>query len=196
VAALLIGVFSFLIAYFFDWVSLKRVRGGKQAIGLVVTVLQGYALFLACWQTERFWLPAVASWLAWLLLPISILLLIYSMFIEIPFTKTYAEAGVSNQLVTTGTYALVRHPVVLWYILFLLSLLLVTRSKTLTVAAPVWALMNILYVAIQERFFFERMFPGYEQYKREVPMLIPTKKSISRCRRTLKIREVMKWRQL
>jgi hypothetical protein len=30
------------------------------------------------------------------------------------------------------------------------------------------------------------MFPGYEQYKRETPMLIPTRESIARCIKTLR----------
>lgn len=189
VIALLVGASSFLVACSFEWISLKKIRGGKQAVGLAVIALQGYALYLACWQTERFWLPAFASWMGWVLLLISVLLLVYSLFIEVPFTNTYVNVGAGNHLVKTGTYALVRHPVALWYFLFLVSLLLATRSETLIAAVPVWGLMNVLYVMIQERFFFNQMFQEYEQYKKEAPMLIPTKRSIVRCVKTLKPKE-------
>ncbi|MBA7684139.1 hypothetical protein ES703_92529 [subsurface metagenome] len=190
-SAVLVGVVGFIIAYFFDWVSLKRIPGGKQIIGFLFIALEGYALFLACWEVSRFWLPVGVVTLGWLFLPISVALFIYSLFIEIPLAKTYRDAGVGDQLIRTGTYALVRHPGVLWYALFLLSLMFTTRSITLLVAAPVWVLMDVLYVVIQERFFFDRMFPGYKEYKRRTPMLIPTRTSISDCLKTLKRREVI-----
>lgn len=186
------GVLSFLVAYSFDWVALKKIPGLKQAVALTVFVLLGYALYDACWNVASFSLPFPASLIGLVLVPISLLLLVYSLFIEIPFVKTYAQRGSSDQLVTTGTYALVRHPGVIWYFLFLLALFLATGSTTLLVAAPVWTLMNILYVVIQERFFFEKMFPGYREYRRQTPMLIPTRQSISRCLKTLKPKEVIR----
>jgi protein-S-isoprenylcysteine O-methyltransferase Ste14 len=93
---------------------------------------------------------------------------------------------VGDKLVKTGTYALVRHPGVLWFGLFLLALVGVSRSKLLLIAAPLWFLLDVLWVWIQERFYFNQMFPGYEQYKRETPMLIPTRESIVRCVKTLR----------
>lgn len=179
------GVLSFLVAYSFDWAALKRVPGLKQSIAIVVVVLHGYALLAASWGGTRFWLPDVLFWISLGLLPLSLFLLAYSFFLEIPFAKTYAQAGTSGQLVTTGTYGLVRHPGVIWYALFLLALLFVTRSVTLLVATPLWVLLNILYVVLQERFFFDKMFPGYPEYRRQTPMLIPTGKSIARCLQTL-----------
>jgi hypothetical protein len=57
---------------------------------------------------------------------------------------------------------------------------LVSRSRLLLVATPVWLFMDVLYVWVQDRFFFWRMFPGYEQYKKKTPVLIPTPTSIVR----------------
>lgn len=182
------GAFSFLMAYSFDWAALKKIRGLKQAIAIVVVVIHGYALYAAGWGVARFSLPAPFSWIGLVLLPISLLLLCYSFFIEIPFTKTYARTGSGDQLVTTGSYALVRHPGVIWYFIFLLSMFLVTGSITLLVAAPIWLLLDIVYVVVQERFFFDTMFPGYRDYRRQTPMLLPTRKSIARSLRTLGLR--------
>ncbi|MBA7627108.1 hypothetical protein ES703_34570 [subsurface metagenome] len=39
--------------------------------------------------------------------------------------------------------------------------------------------MDILYAFIQEKFYFPKMFPGYEEYKKETPMLIPTRKNLA-----------------
>jgi len=82
-------------------------------------------------------------------------------------------------LIKTGTYALVRHPGVIWYVLFLIALLLISRSRLLLIALPIWVFMDVLYVFIQEKFYFPHMFPGYGEYKKETPMLIPNRKSFS-----------------
>jgi len=139
-------------------------------------------------DAERLQLPDWSSHAGWPLLLVSVSLLVYSLFLEIPFRRTYAANGVGDRLVETGTYALVRHPGVLWLALFLLGLVLVSRSRLLLLATPVWLLMDVLYVCVQERFLFRKMFPGYEQYQQETPMLIPTRESMARCLRTLRIR--------
>ena len=90
-----------------------------------------------------------------------------------------------KKLVKTGTYALVRHPGVLWLGLLLSSLVLISRSRLLFIATPVWLLMDVLYVWRQDELFFGRMFPGYEACREETPMLIPTRQSILRCWRSL-----------
>jgi len=188
--AVAIGIISFLIAYSFDWAAQAKIRGLKQTIAVAVFVLHGYALYAACWGVARFPLPPFLLWIGWILFPISLMLLIYSFFIEIPFARTYTKTGSSDQLITTGSYALVRHPGVIWYSVILLSLFFITGSMTLFVAAPIWILMDILYVFIQEWFFFDRQFPRYHKYRQQTPMLIPTKRSIVKCIKTLKPKEV------
>jgi len=187
VAASLIGVLAFLMAYLSELMAIKKVTGIKQILLLAFVILHGYALYLACYRVERFWLPAALPWFGWFLLIISVVLLIYSHFIEIPFVKAYTRSGISHQLITTGTFALVRHPGIVWYILFLISLLLITHSKVLLIVAPVWVIMHILWVVIQERFVLRRVFSGYEQYKHETPMFIPTKRSIINFIKNLKV---------
>jgi len=182
----LLGSLAFIIAFFFDLAALKRIPYLKQAIGLISIFLFSYSLTMICLDAEKLQLPDWLSHVGWPLLFASVFLLIYSTFLEIPFKQTYASTGVGDRLVKTGTYALVRHPGVLWFALFLISLILVSRARLLLVAAPAWLFMDVLYVWIQERFYFGKMFPGYEQYKRETPMLIPNMESIARCFKTLR----------
>jgi protein-S-isoprenylcysteine O-methyltransferase Ste14 len=182
---ILLGCLAFLIAFFFDLVALKGISHLKQAVGLVFVLLFGFALSMVCLKGDRFHLPYWLSWAGWPLLALSSGLLIYSIFLEIPFKQTYATTGVGDKLVKTGTYALTRHPGVLWFGLSLLALLAISRSVLLLTAALPWFFLDVAWVWIQERFFFSRMFPGYEQYKRETPMLIPTRESTVRCVRTL-----------
>jgi len=176
---IIIGICSFLIAYLFDFVSLKNLSLAKLAIEGAVGILGVYSTIMVYMQKEKFFLPLYLSYLGWFLLFVSVFLLFYSLFWEIPFKKTYTIKGVGDKLIKTGTYALVRHPGVIWYALLLVALLLISRSKLFLIAAPIWIFMDILYVFIQEKFYFIKMFPGYEEYKKETPMLIPTRKSLA-----------------
>jgi len=181
-----IGVLGFLVAYLFEVVSLKRISGAKQGVGIVAAALIGYATFMVCLKSGRLELPIWLTWLGWALLLVSVLFLVYSLFINLPFRKTYVVPGVGDKLIRTGTYALVRHPGVPWYALLLVSLILVSKSKLLLIASPIWLAMDILYVIIQDKFFFGKMFKDYDDYRRETPMLIPSRRSVGACLRTLR----------
>jgi protein-S-isoprenylcysteine O-methyltransferase Ste14 len=181
-----IGVLGFLVAYLFDVVSLKRIPGAKQGVGIVAVALIGYATLMVCLKSERLELPIWLTWLGWALLSVSVPLLIYSLFINLPFRKTYGAPGVGDRLIRTGTYALVRHPGVSWYALLLVSLILVSESRLLLIASPIWLALDIVHVIIQDRFFFGKMFKDYDDYRRKTPMLIPSRRSISACLRTLR----------
>ena len=182
------GILGFLIIHVFDIVSLKRIRVAKPLTWILGSGLLGYSFIMMSLAPDKLLLPLWSTWLGWGLLLLSAFLLVYSLFINLPFRKTYIATGVSDKLITTGLYALVRHPWIHWFILILLSLILVSRSSLLLIAAPIWILLNILLVVIQDRFFFGRMFAGYDRYRKETPMLLPNRKSISACIRTIKTR--------
>ncbi len=183
-----IGILGFLILHVLDIVSLKRIPGAKPVTWILGSGLLGYSFIMMSLAPDKLLLPLWSTWLGWGLLLLSAFLLVYSLFINLPFRKTYIATGVSDKLITTGLYALVRHPWIHWFILILLSLILVSRSSLLLIAAPIFILLNILLVVIQDRFFFGRMFAGYDRYRKETPMLLPNRKSINACVRTLKTR--------
>ena len=181
---ILLGTITFLIGPVFEFISIKGVRGGKQIIGLTSLALLGYAVRGVCLHPEKFSIPIGVTAFAWLLLAASSMLLLYSLCIEIPFVQTYHSSGVGKQLVTTGTYGLVRHPGVLWFALLMAALTLVSRSRLALLAAPIWTGADVLYAWIQDRYLFPLMFPEYEGYQQEAPMFIPTGSSLRRCLRT------------
>ena len=181
-----LGCLGFLIIHTFDIVSLKRIPGAKPVIWVLGCGLLAYSVIMVCLDPDKLSLPIWATWLGWALLSISILLLIYSLFINLPFRKTYVATGFGDRLITTGMYALVRHPGVHWFILLTVSLILVSSSRLMFIAAPIWILLDILLVVIQDKFFFGRMFEGYDAYRRETPMLVPNRRSIGAFIRYLK----------
>jgi len=180
------GSLGFLVIHLFDIVSLKRIPGAKPFTWSFGVGLLAYSLIMICLAPDKLPLPIWSTWLGWGLLSVSLFLLIYSLFVNLPFRRTYIATGVGDKLITTGLYALVRHPWVHCFSLLLLSLVLVSRSSLLLIASPVWILLDILLAVVQDRFFFSRMFDGYDSYRRETPMLVPNRRSINTFINSLK----------
>lgn len=178
--AIWVGAVGFLIAFTLDLVSLKRIPALKPVVISIVVALQIYALYKISVDVERFLLPGWLTVVGAILALLGFFLLVYSVFIEIPFIASYARSGPGDKLVTTGTYALTRHPGFLWFSLFLIGFLLATRSRPLLVAAPIWLALEIVWVVLEDRFFFVRTFRDYTKYQQETPMLIPNISSIKR----------------
>jgi protein-S-isoprenylcysteine O-methyltransferase Ste14 len=181
-----LGSLGFLIIHVFDIVSLKRIPAAKPATWILGNGLLVYSVIMACLTPDKLPLPIWSTWLGWALLSVSFLLLLYSLFINLPFRKTYIATGVGDKLITTGLYALVRHPWLHWLILVMLSLILASRSSLMLIASPIWILLDILLVIIQDKLFFGRMFVGYDAYRRQTPMLVPNRRSISAFINSLK----------
>jgi protein-S-isoprenylcysteine O-methyltransferase Ste14 len=180
------GSLGFLVIHLFDIVSLKRIPGAKPFTWVLGVGLLAYSLTIICLAPDKLPLPRWSTWLGWVLLSVSLFLLIYSLFVNLPFRRTYITTGVGDKLITTGLYALVRHPWVHCFTLLLLSLVLVSRSSLLLIAAPVWILLDILLAVAQDKFFFGRMFDGYNRYRQETPMLVPNRRSINAFINSLK----------
>ncbi|MCX6003484.1 MAG: hypothetical protein NTX46_03530 [Chloroflexi bacterium] len=172
------GILGFLTLHLFDFFSLKRIPLLKPLVWALGSGLLVYAFFKVCLAPDKLALPLWLIGLGWGLLSLSLLSLLYSLFINLPFRKTYVATGVGDKLIKTGLYALVRHPGVPSFIALVLSLVLVSRSSQLLIAAPMFILLDIVLVIIQDRFVFTRMFTGYDRYQKETPMLVPNRRSM------------------
>lgn len=181
------GVLGFLLIHLFDIASLKRLSFGiKPWLWITGNGLLIYSVVMLCLRTNTLPVPAWLSALAWGLLPLSALLLVYTLFINIPFRKTYVSVGAGGKLVKTGFYALMRHPGVLWMALLMLSLTLVSKSRLMLLAAPLFSFINLMLVVLEDKFLFVRMFEGYDIYQQETPMLVPNRRSINAFIKSLK----------
>jgi len=183
---IIIGAVGFIVVHVFDLVALKRIPKLKPVVWCIGSGLLIYSLVMICRYPVKIELPAWSVWLGWGVLAVSASLLIHSLFVSLPFRKTYVDTGVGDKLVKNGLYALVRHPGILWFPLFMLSLIPISRSSLLLIAAPTFIALDIVLVFIQDRFIFGRMFHGYERYRRETPMLLPNRKSVGAFLRSLR----------
>ena len=174
------GILGLIIIHIFDIVSSRKISSGvKPCVWIMGSGLLGYSIVMLCLESNILPLPLWATWLGWGLLTLSLFLLVYSLFINLPFHKTYIATGTGSKLVKTGLYALVRHPWIHCFTLVLVSLILVSKSSLLLIAAPIFILLDVVLVIVQDKFFFVRMFDGYRQYQQETPMLVPNRRSIN-----------------
>jgi protein-S-isoprenylcysteine O-methyltransferase Ste14 len=176
---IIIGMFGFIIIHTFDFVSIKKIHfGAKPIVWTTGFAILFYSLFKINQQVNTLPLSDSLTWIGWLLLAISVLMITIALFINLPFRKTYINTGVGDKLIKTGLYALVRHPGVYWVALFFFSLVFISKSQLMLIAAPIFVILNTILVVIQDIYFFPKMFKGYDKYQQETPMLIPNKRSI------------------
>ena len=180
-----LGAIGFLFILLFDIYTLKSEGLKRKVLGVLGIALIAYSAVMAEAASEKILIPGVLKAMAWMLFAAAAFLLVYSLFLELPFTKTYAGAKYSSDLVDTGTYALCRHPGVLWFGLMFLFYFLATGAVLIIPAGLVWTAIDVVHVYIEDRLFFPKMFSGYKEYSKSTPMLIPNRKSIRRCINTL-----------
>jgi protein-S-isoprenylcysteine O-methyltransferase Ste14 len=176
---ILIGIAGALIIHIVDIVSLKKIPLLKPLIWIIGISMGLYSIIKLCLSSEKLSLPVWSTVFGWVLLVVSVSIFLSALFINLPFRKTYIETGVGDKLVKTGLYSLARHPGAMWFILFMASLVLISQSKLMLNAAPIFMVMNTLLVIIQDKVFFTKMFEGYDQYQKETPMLVPNRRSIN-----------------
>jgi len=176
----LLGALGFPIFHLVDIAAIKRIVWAKPLAWITGCSLIVSSAILACLSSGKFILPLWVVTCGWILLMVSLSQLLHSLFINLPFYKTYFKVGVSDELVTSGLYAVVRHPGVYGLGVTLISLVLVSQSKLMLDAALGWMAIDLVVVAIQDRFFFDRMFCGYADYRKNTPMLVPSWRSLAR----------------
>jgi len=173
---IIIGIIGFVSFLVFDFMSLKQRAVLKYAFIIVGTGLILWSTVELVQSPIQYALPIVPRIIALILAVIFFALLIYSVFIEVGI-KTYKRVA-KHELVTDGTYSLVRHPGVIWLFLAYFFLAVFNASNELLWTAFVWTLANTLYIIIQERFILKKLFSEYENYTLTTPMVIPNLKSL------------------
>jgi len=181
-----LGAASFFVVFWVDAVSLNgTMRRMKPFLWVSASGLFVAGVVLSAQDPQPVELPAGVAVVGGSLATLFFLLLIYSLFIEIPLVAA-SGAGSAPPVISRGTYALCRHPGVLWLAGFLVGAFLTTGSRILLIAIPVWVGLDAVYVVLQERLYFPRLFGGaYADYQRAVPMLLPTPRSLRECARTV-----------
>ena len=110
--------------------------------------------------------------------------LIYCLFFALPFQETYTAQTAGRKVYDAGVYALCRHPGVLCFAGMYLFWGLAAIPGSLLYHGLTFSLLNLVYVWFQDRVTFPKTFCNYAAYRKKVPFLFPTGKSIRLARQT------------
>ncbi len=132
-----------------------------------------FIIFIAVWVLDSFvfkysiflkeYIPLLIH------LPISILILALSVILSRAGIKTvFGKVREKPQVISTGVFSIVRHPIYLGSILLYLGLVIFTLS---ILSFLIWILIFIFYYLIsryEEKLLVERFGRVYEDYKKKV----------------------------
>ena len=110
--------------------------------------------------------------------------LIYCLFFALPFQETYADQINGRPAYTFGAYAICRHPGVLCFWIMYICIGLAALPSAMIINCVLFSMMNTAYALFQDRVTFPKTFCDYEEYRKKVPFLFPTKASIIRAEQT------------
>jgi protein-S-isoprenylcysteine O-methyltransferase Ste14 len=79
----------------------------------------------------------------------------------------------SHELIRTGPYAVVRHPIYTGFLFALLGAVLLRAEWRAIIGFAIATLAFLRKLRIEERWMHQAFGEQYERYKREVPMLVP-----------------------
>jgi len=174
------------VVFIVVWVTLsltvkRSVRRESSGSRLVVIAVNGagYALIFASdnWlgPLDLHWTHARLApfWAGFVLTVAGIALAIWARLYIGRNWSSSVTIKQDHQLIRTGPYALVRHPIYFGLILASLGTALALRQVRGLIALPI-IVAGFWYKAhIEERFMLEHFGPEYECYRRETKALIP-----------------------
>jgi protein-S-isoprenylcysteine O-methyltransferase Ste14 len=138
-------------------------------------ILQG-AGFALVWQGP-FWMRNVAGWR----LPLSVLFFAMAAMLSWTARRTLGrqwrlDAGLNDdhELVRSGPYTIVRHPIYLSMLLMMLATgVLIGRPPALAVALAVALVGTEIRVRVEDSLLVSRFGSDFDEYRRRVPAYLP-----------------------
>jgi len=170
---MIMGAAAFVLFIMYD---INQINGNRLALRLLFPV--GSAILIFSSVRIALISPAVAypgrgfSAFFWLLAAVFFSLLIYTLFFAVPFDAAYVK-GSKQKLCTTGVYAVCRHPGVLFLAAAYVFSGLAMGKIEFLIAGVIFSACNVIYVVIQDKWIFPKVFEGYEEYQKTVHFLLP-----------------------
>ena len=150
---------------------------GEHALGDIGQLLLLF-IFLAAWITDSFFFKYSTFISEYIPLFVKIPLLVIILFSAGYLAKkglnvVFGEIRKEPCVIRKGVFGIIRHPIYLGSILFYLGLLTFTFS---IIATIIWIFTIVFYCFIakhEEKLLLKKFGKDYEEYMREVPILIP-----------------------
>ena len=155
----------------------KRIGLGREAVYRIILVLGGMVFLVPAHGYEgplRLWyLPYETVWPAIGLIALGIAFSWWARIWLGDLWSGQVTKKVDHRVVDTGPYAIVRHPI---YTGILLAIYATAALKGTVLALAGAALITIglwMKARLEEGFLRSELGPGYDAYRRRVPMLMP-----------------------
>lgn len=183
---LALGTAGFILYFLYDINSVKKIHSLMRrffgAGSLCVTLATIWELI--CALEERKCLPM--CWIGWSLgCALFLTLLVYTLFFALPFEETYLKESDAREAYMGGIYSLCRHPGVLWFAGLFLCLWGLSGNLGSGKYFLSMILWDYLYIILQDLWTFPNTFVNYGVYKASTPFLIPNRKSLRQCLRSI-----------
>lgn len=178
---LTMGVLAFGVMALADWLDVvKKAKGAGGVFGAGCLMLGGASLGLLGTPPAK----QRPEPLFWILAVLMLALLLYTVFGAVDCGPARADG--LRPLVSTGVYALCRHPGVLWLSGMYFWVWCARDQKAWLLAWLLFSGADILYVFWQDRWLFPLSIQNYREYQKSTPFLVPNPGSIRRCLQTLR----------
>ena len=140
-------------------------------------------LFLVIWISDSFifrYSTFLTQYISnYIRIPIALFILIISGVLAwVGLNTVFGDKRKKPQIISTGVFSIVRHPIYLAVILLYLGFILLSLSL---LSVLLWIFIIIFYYVIsryEERLLIKKFGSAYREYMRKVPMFIPYKKII------------------
>lgn len=97
--------------------------------------------------------------------------------------QTRGPLGDSDDLIVSGAYAHVRHPLYAGLSMSVVGLGLIIGSRRLVLGGLAWLAVTRLWSLHEETDLAEKFGPAYERYRRATPAMVPDLSRLWRVRR-------------
>lgn len=165
------GILGFTLTIVYDLLQFRSEVSGRSVIatagGIFVSLATAGLFFLNPFPLQDWWVNLAG----YLLVLLSATMLIRSTILEIPHDEI--AAGSERILIESGSYATIRHPGFLWYLILIASTVMIYRDRTVAQVGAILLLLDLVVVTIEDWLLFPRFIPGYREYRKRVPMLFP-----------------------
>ena len=176
---------TIILFYTMDFVLIRRYDKQRQASGsgrswdftffifllVAILILQPILLPVLSYRTDESW-GLIVQLLGGLLILGSIALHIWSRTHLRHYYAERVEVQPNHQVINTGPYKMMRHPVITSFFGISTGLFLVNPALT-TLAALIYTIWDFTRAAQQEEDLLIKTLPGYADYARQTPRFLP-----------------------
>lgn len=178
-------VATILVFYTMDFMLIRRYDKNRQASGsgrawdftffifllVAILVLQPVLFSSISFRTDATW-GLIVQLLGAMLILDAIVLHIWSRTHLQHYYAERVEVQPGHQVISTGPYKLMRHPVITSFFGISIGLFLINPALT-TFAALLYTIWDFTHAAQQEEDLLIKTLPGYADYARQTPRFLP-----------------------